>query len=390
MGQNRQNSRESGFTLVEVAIVMLILGVLLAGASAFFISQIKAANYNETQTKLEAIDLALQAYLDRNGHYPCVAANDAAPETATYGIAVGGDDCTVAPLAGTSQAGSVRDAAIAAADGITLPGTHNVRVGSIPTRTLNIPDDYANDGWGNRFTYAITEVLASDGQYDRDHGGVSVDDSGGNSVVQPDDSAHYIIISHGETGAGSVSRNGGTRLDCPAAGASLDEENCNDDAVFIETTLASDTGATFYDDVVLRTVSDFVSIPAGAVIAFNSARCPAGWGPYDPAIGRSIIGTSMSGMDYDEGGVITSFALGATGGTQDQTLRIEEMPESTLGCNWIGPIKPVNSPPIEYQALAVAAGGTAQQVVVPNAVPSLTENFDNRSPYIALRYCEKL
>ncbi|MEM6811080.1 MAG: prepilin-type N-terminal cleavage/methylation domain-containing protein [Pseudomonadota bacterium] len=283
-----QKTTENGFTIVEIAIVIAIIGVLLAGASSLFISQINNQRYNETLIKLDALDEAFDIYVEINGAYPCPAPNNAAPDTANFGLEV---NCGAAPGVGeTVQVASLRGDPDA-------PANLNVRIGSMPTRTLNLPDDFAYDGWGRRFTYAVSETLADPGTFDRDEGVIDVVDSAFNPVVNPASSAHYVIVSHGESGNGALTRSGNGRLagDCNAL--DLDGANCDDaDATFIDTTLVSDVrGGPFFDDLVRRNVSNLTSIPLGAVIAFDTTLtgglCPPGWAE----LGVHLGGVNLTG-----------------------------------------------------------------------------------------------
>ena len=370
--------KEAGFTLVEVAIVMIILGALIAGISAFFVSRVKEINLVETNDKLATVDDALQAYLKINGFYPCPAPNNAQPETANFGRSV---DCSSAAVAGETEDDPSNRTVWDPTSG--APADTDIRIGSVPTRTLNLPDDYAFDSWGRRISYAVSETLAMAGQYNRDHGGVTIVDSNGFSVTTPNDGAHYVLLSHGESGMGGVPRNGGARLEDCTTTTELDSENCDDDSEFIDTIQASDqSGAAFYDDLVFRNVSNFVTTPAGAVVAFDLPSCPSGWAPYTDADGRFVMGSGAYSADTP-----ATYTSNGTGpatwtpnahnyGVGDRTDGNESYEISQIEL----PLSQVN---INYQP-----GGTAVTVMTPTA-PAIVEPINNLPPFVTLRYCVK-
>ena len=359
-----------GFTMVEIAIVMIILGVLLSGLTSFFLSRIVEINNTETKQKLNAIDEALQVYLEINGRYPCVARNDVQPETANYGVEVGIGSCIGAPVIGTARAVTNNPNPAMAGE--------QVRIGSVPTRTLNLPDQYATDAWGRRFTYAVTEVLASAGSYNRDLGGIDIVDSNNNTVIVPQFTGHYTIVSHGESGEGAVPAFGGARLGCGAPALGLDMENCNDDDRFIDTVLINDSvGANFYDDLVLRKISNFVSIPTGAVVPFNAASCPDGWSEFIPARGRTVLGVGDFNQAYSNGpnnwNVNETYILLESGGAPFWQIEPQEIPSGPLSAVTL---QYTNNP-----------AGVSQNVMVPG--PGPFEGIETISPYVALLYCER-
>lgn len=63
-----------GFTLTELAVVMAIIGFLVAGAIMTFNAQIEQRNYDETMRRLNAAADAVLAYAIVNRRLPCPAA----------------------------------------------------------------------------------------------------------------------------------------------------------------------------------------------------------------------------------------------------------------------------------------------------------------------------
>jgi hypothetical protein len=239
-----------------------------------------------------------------------------------------------------------------------------VRIGAVPVRSLNLPDEYIADAWGQRFTFAMTERLASDGTYDRDEGDVDLIDTAGNPIVNPARDpdkglAHYVIVSHGKDGSGGTYIGGGSSP-APCTPGNPDGENCDNDAVFRRTMLHS-SGASSMDDLIgYRANSAFgYEIPPGSVMAFNLHACPSGWVSYANASGRTIMGTGTLGAeDYD---------LNETGGE----AKFNPDPDE-VGLDLIS------------KDLTVLPSGAT-----PMAVQGSHEDHENRPPYVALLFCEK-
>lgn len=126
----KKSVSESGFTLVEMAVVLVIMGLLIAGLLGPLGSQIDQHNYAKTQKSLDEIKESIIGYAIINSRLPCPASST------SNGIEdpVGGGVCT------------------------------HPYDGFLPAATLGItPTDsngYALDGWGgnasNRIRYAVT------------------------------------------------------------------------------------------------------------------------------------------------------------------------------------------------------------------------------------------
>src|SRR3954471_8356995 len=65
----------SGFTLVEMAVVVLIAAILLTAGLSMVKSRLEAAQLDVTQKKQDAIKQALIAYLGRYKRLPCPDTN---------------------------------------------------------------------------------------------------------------------------------------------------------------------------------------------------------------------------------------------------------------------------------------------------------------------------
>lgn len=117
-------SSVSGFTLVELAIVLLILGLLLGGLVVPLVTQVNVRKVEETRKSMREIVEALYGYASSNGRLPCPAT------VASKGIELR------------------RNAGDAVADGCS--GGY---VGLLPWATLGIAEA---DAWGRHFRYRVT------------------------------------------------------------------------------------------------------------------------------------------------------------------------------------------------------------------------------------------
>jgi type II secretory pathway pseudopilin PulG len=261
-----KSNHSKGFTLVETAIVVLIGGLLLTMLFDGMSTYLKNTRLSVTKTRIAEIDNQIQIYLEDRGYLPCPARLAAPIDTTStsdpYGVET---DCSAAAIPGNTF----------------TSGT--VRIGMVPTRTLNLPDDYGYDAWGNRILYAVTTNQArTAGLYSRTGGTITVMDAGQPTANVITSTAHYVIASHGRDGAGGYNYNGILGTNCPAANATLDQENCDNDEIFRNTMLVSDSGTNRnFDDIVRQnSASNFNrSMPPEAVMLFRLPACPDGWIP---------------------------------------------------------------------------------------------------------------
>jgi prepilin-type N-terminal cleavage/methylation domain-containing protein len=134
--------RSAGFTLVELSAVLIIIGILMAGAIVLVLPVMQTAKRIETDQKLENIAKAIDYYARQNYRLPCPAAPDSDASTPPFGFEQG-----------SGPIGNIIPANCDAAAGWE---------GVVPFRTLNIPIDWVTDSWGNFITYAISPGFSQD------------------------------------------------------------------------------------------------------------------------------------------------------------------------------------------------------------------------------------
>ena len=238
--------RHHGFTLVELAIVIAIVGFLLGAFLAPLRTQIDASRIRETQRTLGEIREALIGYAIVHGALPC-------PDVASDGID------GAAPAACTGSA----------VDGI------------LPFQALGTP---RADSWGRLFRYRVTQEFSSrsltgqppsPGRLDlTDSGDITVltrgDDplTGGTTEIKHQSvetaltrTAPALVLSTGPNGLGGIGAGTGTPLASPGGGAADEMENSDGDATFVSR--IHSRGAGTCDD------ADETSVPAPPSCEFD-------------------------------------------------------------------------------------------------------------------------
>jgi prepilin-type N-terminal cleavage/methylation domain-containing protein len=233
-----------GFSLIELAVVLVIIALMAGSVIALVNRHLDTDSYDKTAKTLQRIEEALQREVMLSGYLPCPAALDAALSSAAYGVAT---DCNVAAPTGTT-------------DISTIAGTaDDIRIGAVPTRSLNLPDNVLMDAWNMRLTYVVVKDLAIDTTKFNAYvkpasGGIIINDAAGNSTLdstQAELFPAYIILSHGNDKKGATVLSGASATGCTAG--NMDSENCDNDDSFIDTAFNNSTTivASFFDDIIV-------------------------------------------------------------------------------------------------------------------------------------------
>lgn len=212
--------RSQGFTLVEMAIVLLIVGLLLGGLMMPLSAQIEQQRITETKKAEDEIIQALTGYAIANGRLPC-------PATATLAT-------------GTANAG--------VANAATGTGCTGGQTGVVPWVTLGLNE---TDAWGHRYTYRVSAIYSRSVPQAAGFGTPLNPCAPGTTPAQsafalcsPGDNNIYliaspaanpvvsnmpaVIVSHGKDGLGAYTPQGNQ-----IPGAATDSlENANGDATF--------------------------------------------------------------------------------------------------------------------------------------------------------------
>ena len=197
---------QQGFTLLEMAVVLVVLGLLLGGILMPLSTQMEKKDRDDTQKVLQDIHDALIGYAMANGRLPC-------PDTNGDGITDMGATCS------------------------------NVQ-GTIPWVDLGVGKE---DAWGQPFTYSVTGNFAdtTDGTgCGTATAGVSfslcsiadidiLDAAAGNPVANQ---IPAIVIAHGSNWATTTSAD--------------ENENTDTDTVFVDRRPSMNAAPTFDDQVI--------------------------------------------------------------------------------------------------------------------------------------------
>lgn len=231
-----------GFTLAELAIVLVIVSLLLGGMLMPLGSQQEMRSRGETAKALGLIVESLIGFALINGRLPCPAVPTLA--SGSGGICAAGGSALVAGCEATTGTGT----SLACAS----------RHGVLPWATLGLPE---TDAWGNRYSYRVAAhfargidpsqkdfgadcaLNASDhsGDYDAalgdgprqaafalcTRGDIAVLDAGGGTTLVGDLPA--VVVSHGRSSGGAWTPHGVRN----AAATAAEAENADDDTDFV-------------------------------------------------------------------------------------------------------------------------------------------------------------
>jgi prepilin-type N-terminal cleavage/methylation domain-containing protein len=198
-----------GFTLLEMAVVLVIVGFLLGGLLTSLSTLQARQREDKTLTQLDEIREALITFAAINRRLPC-------PATAATADTVVGAGREQAPIATGCTGGPV---------------------GVVPWVTLGLQQ---TDAWGRRFTYRVTPAFS------RTAPAIGLLSSGDNTVqnralVTAAAGIPAVVVSHGQNAFGSRNRLG---VLAPLGGNVFEQENADADAVFV-----ADTPTTAYEDL---------------------------------------------------------------------------------------------------------------------------------------------
>ena len=248
--------RSQGFTLIEIAIVLIIITLISGGLISFFNIQLTNQRITSTKANEAAIKIALTNFIAQNNRLPCPAIPNLAPGAAGYGR-----EATATPSACT---------------GLTPNGA--VVTGIVPWISMGISSDAASDGYYNRFTYQVVLAATSTSLTPQTVSGISgaislhssgpgvlgapptgnqINDCGSTGTGLPNPCAAVaILVSHGRNGYGAFSDQG---IQQTAAIGPDEQENTNGDSRFVVKDF-SDSPTNPFDDIVLAmTPNDLLS-----------------------------------------------------------------------------------------------------------------------------------
>lgn len=308
-GRISQRTCQNGFTLVEMAVVVVLMGMLMTMGLKILTATLNNSAHSETVMKQDRIKQALVAFMRSNGRLPCPdnPANNAA--------------------AGSYPAGSANGQEEAA-----CTANAQAAYGVLPWVTLGLAREDAQDGWGNLFTYRVANANGvqvnagpvspplhrnSNHNWTRRTGVPAPFDIvsltpqsalGGFQTLQIADAAGTlesrtavaVIVSHGSNGLGAWTIRAAARMP-----NGVGSELTNSAANTLQFVKSPQTDNPVFDDVVayltpqdllqpllnegsLRACSQYCPAPHIAPCTTdNNLRIPVGLSPVAPAVGLS-------------------------------------------------------------------------------------------------------
>lgn len=207
--------RTAGFTLVELAVALAIVGLLLGMLIVPLSTQVDQQRIGDTQRLLDLIREAVIGFAVANGRLPCPAT----------------------PTTPNTTAGAGTENRVGTACGVPE--------GVLPWATLGLPE---TDSWNNRFTYRVTLSFADDPVAGllasfalTDNGDITINNGVINGSITVASTIPAIFVSHGKNGFGAYRRDGSQ-----VTGAAADElQNAN-----MTTTFVSRIPSPDFDDLI--------------------------------------------------------------------------------------------------------------------------------------------
>lgn len=275
----RRVTRTDGFTLIEIAVVIVVLSLLLAMIAGIATAMVGQQRREATRQRLAGMETAFALFVSQNLRLPCPANGQ---------------------LGGTDANAGLEQITMGSPNTCSVAGVSNSqRYGVVPWRSLGLSEQDATDGWGNRLTYRVaedfitapslnmtycdpggtkttSESLGSPGGYCDStcasatfttnctkpsaitaNRGLKVQNLAFAATMNPAGStgAAYIVISHGENGQGAYSNQGALQAASATASGTEEAKNAADLALaayYVDDFSSYVAGAGHFDDFVLR------------------------------------------------------------------------------------------------------------------------------------------
>jgi hypothetical protein len=269
--RNTNFSSEAGISIIEMMVVIILTGLIIAPVYTIVIT---TTNLGDNEDRVEMIRYGLGEHMRIFGTLPCPARIDAEKSDADYA-----------------------DANCAGAISTTGPGGQSVLIGAVPIselrlamdcteRTGTLPDNldsvfrkninrvksvvsgetdeqqqvlagskcvsrkHIADEYGNKFLYAVTESatnLSGFNPLSPTAGDIQLIDQNDNQTTA--NNQIYLLLGFGKVANGAYDEDGIQQGSCGSDSAALENENCDNDAIFRDMPHAEAIGPGHFDDM---------------------------------------------------------------------------------------------------------------------------------------------
>ncbi len=258
---------QRGFSLIELSVVIIISSILMVMMFDAYKQYSEKKKIYTTQARIDTVTSAMNRFFANYTRFPCPASKSASIGDPDFGVATScydesqGVGCNADYCVSSTQIDHDGDS-------FTPLVTRRVREGVIPLMTLKegIDNDAAGversrypiaqpigaedllDAYGNQFTYVVTEYQARD-EYIPETGAIEITNEHGGAGSVLASNVDYIILSHGENGAGAR-----TIYGVPAGNGCVglpanEAENCEDGDHVYMASIRYDAGPNQFDDI---------------------------------------------------------------------------------------------------------------------------------------------
>jgi prepilin-type N-terminal cleavage/methylation domain-containing protein len=253
-----QKNKYNAFSLIELAVTITIISVVIAG----FLSVTIGSNINNkvklTRDRINKIYKALGTYVLVNQRIPCPASLEAIKSSdATYGNEGGtAGSCSVTGVyASTTNSGLI--------------------YGMVPVRALLLPNDFAEDGFGNKIVYIVGQQYTSSTTFSSSGTAMTIQRYANSALTTEASNAIFVIISYGANQYGAFGSKSATQN---SASADTDEKtnaitSLNDSAktgVFSGTFTDYTERSTIFDDIIFYKSRNNFLMDSRAIFLTNS------------------------------------------------------------------------------------------------------------------------
>src|SRR5438045_3526247 len=136
--KSMRRNAAAGFSLIQISILLAVGGLMAAASLPGGDAGDTNARVRQTYKRMTRIEDAMKSFMTANQRRPCPASGTYAESSQYFGR----EAATPGTCTGSTPASDFTDGG-------------NIVAGVVPTKALNLPDEFMYDGFGRRFTYAV-------------------------------------------------------------------------------------------------------------------------------------------------------------------------------------------------------------------------------------------